>query len=121
MNLGLARRTSFETRADMRFFLACLASEVRASRLEIHAFCILTTHDHLLLRSPSGELSRVMQRVQNEYSRWFNRGRQRDGPLYRSRFLSKPVRSEHDRKLLVRYIDANPVTAGLVVRPEDYP
>lgn len=121
MNRGLARRTSFETRADVRFFLTRLASEVRASRIEIHAFCILTTHDHLLLRSPSGELSRVMQRVQNEYSRWFNRGRQRDGPLYRSRFLSKPVRSEHYRKLLVRHIDANPVTAGLVVRLEDYP
>lgn len=121
MNRGLARRTLFESAADIRLFLARFAAEVRAGRIEIHAFCILTTHYHLLVRSPAGELSSVMQRVQNEYSRWFNRSRRRDGPLYRSRFLSKPVRSVHYRKLIVRYIDANPVSAGLVTRPEEYP
>jgi hypothetical protein len=121
LNRGLAKRTLFESRRDIRLFLSRLALEVRAGRIEIHAYCVLTTHFHLLVRSPEGELSAVMQHVQNEYSRWFNRGRRRDGPLYRSRFVSKPVGTLSYRKLLVRYIDANPVSAGLVTRAEDYP
>ncbi|MBL8860282.1 MAG: transposase [Planctomycetes bacterium] len=121
MNRGVARRTLFESNRDIRMFLARIALEVRARRLEVHAYCILTTHFHLLVRSTSGELSGVMQHIQNDYSRWFNRARRRDGPLYRSRFRSKPVRSERYRRLLVRYIDNNPVSAGLVRSTEEYP
>lgn len=121
MNRALARRTLFESRADIRFFLSRLAREVRARRIELHAFSILTTHFHLLVRSPAGELSAVMQRVQNEYSRWFNRTRRRDGPLHRGRFLSRRVETLAYRELLVRYIDANPVSAGLVSSAELYP
>jgi REP element-mobilizing transposase RayT len=120
-NRAIARRTLFESRADIRTFLARLALEVRAGRIELHAFCILTTHYHLLVRSRSGELSAVMQHVQNEYSRWFNRGRRRDGPLFRGRFLSKRAETQAYRELLVRYIDANPVAAGVVPCAELYP
>lgn len=121
MNRAIARRTLFESRADIRFFLSRLALEVRAGRVELHAFSILTTHFHLLVRSPEGELSAVMQRVQNEYARWFNRARRRDGPLHRGRFLSKRVETLAYRELLVRYIDANPVSAGVVSSAELYP
>ena len=62
-----------------------------------------------------------MRRVQNDYVRHFNRGRKRDGPLVRGRFLSKPVRSLVYREVLVRYIDQNPVRAGLARRSVDYP
>ncbi|MBI5363836.1 MAG: transposase [Planctomycetes bacterium] len=121
MNRGLAKRTLFESEDDLRYFLSRLAREVRARRLELHAFCVLTTHFHLLVRSPEGELSAAMQHMQNEYARWFNRTRRRDGPLYRGRFVSKPVESLAYRELLVRYIDANPVSAGLVTSAELYP
>ena len=121
MNRGIARRTLFENRRDVRAFLARLALAVRAGTIRVHAYCVLTTHFHLLVESPVGELSAAMQRIQNEYSRWFNRSRLRDGPLYRARFLSKPVTTETYRHLLVRYIDANPVMAGVVARPEEYP
>lgn len=121
MNRAIARRTLFETNADIRTFLSRLALEVRARRIEVHAFCVLSTHFHLLVRSPSGELSVAMQRVQNEYARWFNRGRRRDGPLHRSRFRSKRIDTLAYRELLVRYIDSNSVAAGLVSSPELYP
>jgi REP element-mobilizing transposase RayT len=121
MNRGIARRTLFENEQDLRNFLARLARIIRDGRIEVHAYCALTTHFHLLARSPVGELSSAMQTLQNGYSRWFNRSRRRDGPLYRGRFLSKPVRSLIYRRHLVRYIDANPVKAGLVARPADYP
>jgi REP element-mobilizing transposase RayT len=121
VNRGIARRPLFESREDIRYFLSRLAREVRRGRVEVHAWCILTTHFHLLVRSRSGELSEAMRRVQNEYCRWFNRRRQRDGTLTRGRFFSKPVRSLSYRRTLVRYIDANPVQAGLVPFSSLYP
>ena len=121
LNRGIARRSLFESREDIRYFLACLARAVRRGQIEVHAWCVLTTHFHLLVRSPVGELSAAMRRVQNDYVRRFNRGRKRDGPLVRGRFMSKPVRSLVYRRVLVRYIDRNPVLAGLVGRAIDYP
>lgn len=121
MNRGIARRTLFETREDIRFFLSRVAEAVRAEQIELHAFAVLTTHFHLLVRSLLGELSAVMQHTQNEYARWFNRGRHRDGTLHRGRFLSKPVETLAYREMLVSYIDQNPVSAGLVRSPEAYP
>ena len=65
MNRGIARRTVFETRRDARYFLALLAVEVRSGRLRVYAFSLLTTHFHLLVASPQGDISGVMRRVLN--------------------------------------------------------
>ena len=120
VNRAIAKRPYFETRSDKRYFLARLASEVRGGCLEVHAFCLMTTHFHLLVRSPREELSPAMRRVQNAYSRHFNRRRRRDGPLVRARFFSKRVRSERYRQAVVSYIDANAVKAGLVTNTADH-
>lgn len=121
MNRGIARRTLFEGRLDARSFLAGMARCVRLGWLEVHAYCLLTTHFHLLVRSPEGRLADAMQRLQLAYSRTFNRGRRRDGPLVRGRYRSKRVDSLRYRRVLVTYIDSNPVRAGMVQRACDYP
>jgi len=121
MNRGIAKRPLFEDRACMRQFLAYLALAVRRGEIEAHCFCLLPTHFHLLVRSPKGQLATAMQRVLNSYSRWFNRRRRRDGTLYRARYNSKLVGSMTYRRVLVSYIDHNPVGAGLVDDPADYP
>lgn len=121
MNRGIARRTMFENRADIRFFTARLVREVRRKSIEIHAFSILTTHFHLLVRSIDGRLSDAMRRVQNSYTRRFNRSRRRDGPLVKGRFLSRTVDCNAYRALLVTYIDNNATQAGLVEDPSHYP
>ncbi len=121
MNRGIARRSLFECRGDIRYFLACLARAVRRGQIEVHAWCVLTTHFHLLVRSPTGELSAAMRRVQNAYVRRFNRARKRDGPMVRGRFRSKLVTSVVYRTALVRYIDANAVLARLAHDPCAYP
>jgi REP element-mobilizing transposase RayT len=121
MNRGIARRTLFETERDIRYFLSRVARTVREGQLEVHAYCVMTTHFHMLVRSPSGELAGAMQRIQNEYARWFNRARRRDGTLYRGRYCSRPVRTLAYQHVLIRYIDANPVTAGLTSDPRLYP
>ncbi|HEU4393982.1 MAG TPA: transposase [Planctomycetota bacterium] len=121
LSRGIARRPIFETRRDVRFFLSRLAREVRRGDLEVLVYCVLTTHFHLLVRSPRGRLSASMQRVLDAYSRWFNRSRRRDGPLFASRFVNRLVESDAYAATVVRYIDDNPVAARLVERPADYP
>jgi hypothetical protein len=121
MNRGIARRTIFERRSDVRLFLAGLARMVRAGLIEVHAYCVLTTHYHLLLRSPVGRLAEAMHGIQLAYSRAFNRSRRRDGPLVRGRYRSKPVQSVRYRKALVAYIDGNPVDARMAKQACEYP
>ncbi len=119
-NRAIARRTLFERREDYRFFLACLARAVRRGEIEVHSYCLMSTHYHILLRSPEGRLADAMQRIQLAYSRWFNRSRRRDGSLVRGRYGSKPVRTLSYRRVLVRYIDNNPVSAHLWKTPSAY-
>lgn len=115
MNRGVGHRSIFETSDDVRYFQSRLAKAVRRGDVEVHAWCALTTHFHLLLRSPVGRLHAAMQHVQREYSAWFNRRRDRDGPLYRSRFTSRSIDTLGYRRVVVRYIDANAVSARLAV------
>jgi len=121
MNRGLARRTIAETRRDARYFLSRLARAVRAGWFEVHAYSLLNTHFHLLLRSPRGEMWRGMRLFQNGYVRWFNRMRQRDGSLLRGRFRSKRIRSNTYWRTVVRYIDQNAASARISHHGTAYP
>ena len=102
-NRGIARRPAFPGRASARQFLAELARAHRSGRLEVHAYSVLATHYHLLLRSPVGEMSAAMQRVGNRYVRWFNRRARRDGPLFRGRFSSSRIDTERYHPAVIRY------------------
>ena len=73
----------------------------------------LVTHRYAI----EGRIGEAMQRIQGEYSRHFNRGRRRDGSLYRGRYFSSVVTSQAYADTLVRYIDGNAVQAGLVADP----
>lgn len=121
MNRGIARRPVFENRTDVRYFLACLARAVRNGWIEVHAYCVMTTHFHLLVCSPEGHLSLAMQMITNRYVRWFNRTRRRDGPLFRGRFTSYAIEDDDYRRNVFLYIESNPITARVSLAPGEYP
>lgn len=121
MNRGLARRTIFENDADIRFYMSRLARAVKRDAIEVHAFTFLPTHFHLLIRSLRGELSQSMMWIQNQYVRWFNRRRKRDGPLFRGRFWSNRITSMNYWRVVVHYIDNNAVDAHIAGRSDQYP
>ncbi|MHC4973261.1 MAG: transposase [Planctomycetota bacterium] len=117
MNRATARRTAVETLADVRYFLSRVAKAVQRGLIEVHAYCVMTTHVHLLLRSLLGRLDAAMHLIQNQYSRHFNRTRHRDGSLWRNRYLSNVVRSDAYRRNVIRYLDGNPLVAGVMDDP----
>lgn len=121
MNRGIARRTLFESREDVRYFLSRLAHVVHRGSLEVHCWCVMATHFHLLVRSVEGELPAAMQWTQDLYARWFNRRHRRDGPLFRGRYRSKPIESDTHWRAVVRYIDRNAIEARVVGQGADYP
>ena len=120
MNRGIAKRLMFAGRRDRRQFLAELARAFRRRQLQIEAYSLMGTHFHLIVRTESGTLSEGMRRVQNGFSRWFNRRNRRDGPLVRARFRSRPIRSRAHLVAALPYVDFNPVKARLCRTPGEY-
>lgn len=120
-NRALSKRALFLSPADHRYFVACLAGAVRSGTILVHRFALVLNHYHLLACSPKGRLDSAMHDVQMHYAQYLNRRLGRDGPLFCNRYKNRHVTSDAYHRTLVSYIDANPVAAGVVVRPEDYP
>ncbi|MEE8267632.1 MAG: transposase [Gemmatimonadales bacterium] len=120
-NRGVARRAIFEAESEIRFFLSLVARAVHRRWWKVHAYAVLHTHFHLLVSVQQQSLSRTMRWVLFRYARRFNRRRRREGPLFTSRFFSRPVHSPNYRRIAVSYIDNNPVAAGLAPSASGYP
>lgn len=120
VNRGLARRALFDVESERRVFLSLVARAVRKGWIRVHAYVLMTNHFHLLVTS-EGHLSTFMQWAMSQFVRRFNRGRERDGALFRGRFKARRVLGEVDFCNVVRYIDSNPVVAGLVSHAAKYP
>ncbi len=121
MNRGIGHRPIFEGAADIRCFQAQVARAVRARWIEVYAFCLMPNHFHMLVGSVQGRLDVGMQWSQDAFARWFNLTRGRDGALFRGRYRAKLVDDPVHRYLTIRYIDWNPVEAGLAACPSAYP
>uniref|UniRef100_A0A7V4JRH4 Transposase IS200-like domain-containing protein n=1 Tax=Thermodesulfobacterium geofontis TaxID=1295609 RepID=A0A7V4JRH4_9BACT len=89
--------------------------------VEIIAYCLMPTHIHLVLQeiSPSG-ISEYMRIVLDSYTRYFNKKIGRKGPLWEGRIKKVLVESDEQLLHLTRYVHLNPVSAGVVEKPEDW-
>lgn len=121
MNRGANRQDIFLQSGDYESFLRLLADCRKLWALEIHAYCLLKNHYHLLVRTPRGNLGRAMRHLDGVYTQYFNRDHKRDGPLFRGRYKAILVDAESYLLQVVRYIHLNPVTAKLAQLPEVFP
>ena len=80
----------------------------------IYAYCLMTNHVHLLLRTTGKDLSEVVKSLAVSYARYYNQVFSRRGYLFQDRFRSEPVEDFNYLITLFRYIHQNPLKAGLV-------
>ncbi len=120
MNRGAARQPTFADDGDYQAFLDTLAEAHRQWGIEVFAYSLMGNHYHLCLRTPRGNLSRVMRHVDGLYTQRFNRRHGRDGTLFRGRYKGILVDADEYLAAVVRYIHLNAVEAGIVAMPEGY-
>lgn len=119
---GNNRLPIFIDEMDFRFFLKCLKDAAETQALFIHAYVLMTNHTHLLA-SPHQDTSipKTLQSVGRRYVRYFNIKYERTGTLWEGRYRATMIDSERYLLTCMRYIELNPVRAGMVTHPADYP
>ena len=107
---------------DYLRYLQDLTEQASKFGCHIHAYCLMTNHVHLLItpgRQDSTGL--MMKHLGQRYVQYINRTYRRSGTLWEGRFKSCLAQSEHYVLACYRYIELNPVRAGMVEHPADYP
>lgn len=118
---GNNRQACFGSDEDFSAYAHWLEEYARKFRVAIHAWVFMTNHVHLLLTPETDEgVSRLMQTLGRKYVRYFNYTYKRSGTLWEGRFKSCVVEAENYLLLCQRYIELNPVRAGMVEAPGDY-
>jgi len=117
---GNERKEIFKSDRDRQKFLEYLESAVIRYSAVIHSWCLMRNHYHLLIETPVGNLSQVMQHINGAYTNYFNSKRKRTGHLFQGRYKAILVDAAQYALELSRYIHLNPVRVGLVSTPDDY-
>ena len=107
---------------DFRFLYRCVKEAAEKYALDIHAWVFMNNHIHLLATPSSARcLPACMQSIGRRYAQYFNRCYHRSGALWEGRYKSMLVDTNRYLLTCYRYVEMNPVRAGIVRRAEDYP
>lgn len=111
---GIERRQIFNDDCDRELFLLRLGGLLKETATPLYSFALIPNHFHLLLRRSQIPLATLMQRLLTAYAVYFNRRHRRAGHLFQNRY--KAIICEEDTYFLelIRYINLNPIRAGLV-------
>lgn len=118
---GNDRQVTFRRHTDYSIYRRYLAEALDANGCDLHAYCLMSNHVHLLLtpRSPDA-ISKVIQSVGRRYVQYFNRAYERTGTLWEGRYKANLVEDDVYALMCYRYVELNPVRAGIVRGPADY-
>ena len=118
---GNNRANCFRDDSDYLVYLANLRVLAEKYECAIHAYCLMTNHVHLLLTPQAAEACTAMMRdLGQRYVQYFNRRHARTGTLWEGRYRSSMVESSYYVLACYRYIELNPVRAGMVDHPTGY-
>ena len=119
---GNDRRPIFHDDEDHFVFIKWLREAASTSNVAIHAYVLMPNHLHLLASPTDAKgLARMMQLLGRHYVPYFNRKHQRYGTLWQGRYRATIIDTEQYFMLCSRYIELNPVRAGLCQLPSEFP
>jgi putative transposase len=117
---GTDRECVFFTKSDREVYLDLLRSSARQASLRILAYCLMPNHIHLVaVPDEPDSLSVALRRAHGRYANYLNARRGRTGHLWQNRFYSCALDRDH-LSVALRYVERNPVRAGLAERVEQY-
>ncbi|MEX5215222.1 MAG: transposase [Nitrospiraceae bacterium] len=117
---GNERKAIVRDDTDRARFVDTLAAMVEHYRVQCHAWVLMDNHYHLLLETPSPNLSQALRHLNGVYTQRFNRRHRRVGHLFQGRFKAIVVEKEAYLLELCRYVVLNPVRARVVSTPQAY-
>lgn len=106
--------------ADRLTFLRELARATAKFEWTCVAYCVMTTHYHLLLAVADGVLPKAMHAINFRYACYFNKRHASLGHVQAARYGSRRIVDDHDLAFTFRYVARNPVEAGLCATPGDW-
>jgi putative transposase len=117
---GNRRMKTFFCEADYREYLHLMAQWCNHCKVMIWSYCMMPNHVHLIaVPGTEDSLRKAIGEAHRRYTRYINFQKGWKGHLWQGRFASYPMDEQH-LLAAVRYIELNPVRAGLVKKPEDY-
>jgi len=111
----------FGSAADRRILNDVVAEALTQFDCRIHAFCWMTNHLHALVQIAEHPLGKIMHCIATRYSRYRHKALDTSGHLFERRYKAKLVDVDTYFLILLRYIHRNPVKAGIVNDPFEYP
>jgi putative transposase len=121
MSRGNQRQPIVADDADRQKRLDWLLRAVQTYGWRLHAFVLMTNHEHLFVETPQANLSAGMQYLNGSYTGYFNRRHRRAGHLFQGRFRGHLIEQDGYFLEVSRYLHLNPVRAKIVKLPEQYP
>jgi len=118
---GHNRQRCFFMERDYQVYLLTLREAAESSKVALHAYALMTNHVHLLVTPRMvHSVSRMMQAAGASYVRYVNKTQDRRGTLWEGRYRACVVGDDRHLLAACRYIDLNPVRAGIVRHPGEY-
>jgi len=119
---GHNKQPVFLEEDDYESYLRILRKWTGEFGVKVYGYCLMTNHVHLVLDPGSDvhSLAKAMKRASGRFTRRINRLHVRSGTLWESRFKSSPIQTAEYLLACCRYIDLNPVSAGMVMNPGEY-
>ncbi len=119
---GHNRQVVFAKASDYQYYLRTLRVWKGEYGVKVYAYCLMTNHIHLVLEPPDevAALSDLMKRLAGRQTRYVNRLEGRSGTLWGGRYKSSPIQTEQYFLACCRYVELNPVRAGMVKNPNQY-
>ncbi len=117
---GVERRNVFLDGDDFDKFLSILSEQFKNCNIELHAYCLMTNHYHLLLETKEANISDAMKNINSLYSIYFNKKYNRSGHLWQGRFASYYLYDDVHFWYVAKYIERNPIKANMVKQIDHY-
>jgi putative transposase len=119
---GHNRQAVFISDEDYLFYLENLREWKEKLACKVYAYCLMTNHVHLIVDPGEDErnLAQLIKRVAGRQTRYVNRQEKRTGSLWEGRYKSSTISTDEYLLACCRYVELNPVRAGIVTDPMDY-